>query len=929
MYIGNTPFQGLVGGGNILDASIEGVDLSTSAIAARLGYTPVDPGAAVFSATVGISSGNLNFSSTGQKITADFSNGTVANRAAFQTTTANSATRLTVLPSGTGTISAINLHGASDPTNSSVAQFNMVDGTSAQVQSNRFGTGTYYPLTFHTSNTEQVRIDTSGNFKLNGGYMSFGDNGYIRADSEGWLQLQSGTSGTRIMNSSNAAAYVTIDSSGNFLLGVTDTNPPTSANAFAFAKSDNTLRFSNTTAAGKVWTIGTATPGIASQSDFFSFGRYNGTAWAELARFDNAGRLMIGVTSNINATTALQVYWSNNARIGIDSPDSQGFYFTKAGANNGTFRVDTNGNYEWYTKTVSQAMILAAGGDLLINATANYTGAKLYVENKINVNYSGEIAMRYNNSSSTENTGYWKGMTGTSPASGGSARGLHLFNYDKDSDEGINFWTGIPGSATRLARILPSGNVGIGTDSPAVKLHVTGNGEVLRVATTTNGYLSWYRGATWAGYIDAESGGDMTYANATSTGNIKFITNSGERMRITAGGSVGIGETSPANRLSVTSTGSSNTGVIGITATDSSSSFIWASQAFDSVMPAGSTFLHMIGKSGSTRNAGYIGYRWNSDAASGNLLTFGHFGVDYAMNLTGAGNVGIGTTTPQGTLELKGNYEAGYSLVLSGTYGTGRSWGFRTHGGNSETFALYDITGTLRRMYFSSTGETVFENGSGVQRLFIDANGQVGIATAPGYKFHVEDSSALSSGFRNHSSFTMSNMTGGGLSVGIGKSGSTNNLAKVVFNYAGSGSTSNSLGLGFWDNDNKWKLFPTGRLDINGVSVFYTAGNCGGVDSFYVDIPIANDNTGSANTYHIQASFSHASWGGYGCLLDTWYNARGAGNFIEQYDTRAVTSSNGGSWSVSKPAAGTLRITKNAGTYSGGGPYWIRVTFAA
>ena len=44
--IGNAPFQGLVSGGEILDASIEGVDLSTSAIAARLGYTPVDPGAA-------------------------------------------------------------------------------------------------------------------------------------------------------------------------------------------------------------------------------------------------------------------------------------------------------------------------------------------------------------------------------------------------------------------------------------------------------------------------------------------------------------------------------------------------------------------------------------------------------------------------------------------------------------------------------------------------------------------------------------------------------------------------------------------------------------------------------------------------------------------------------------------------------------------
>jgi hypothetical protein len=327
MYIGNTPFQGLVGGGNILDASIEGVDLSTSAIAARLGYTPVDPGAAVFSATVGISSGNLNFGSTGQKITADFSNGTVANRTAFQTTTTNGATRLTVLPNGTGTISAINLHGASDPTNASVAQFNMVDGTSAQVQSNRFGTGTYLPLTFHTSNTEQVRIDTSGNFKLNGGYMSFGDNGYIRADSAGWLQLQSGTSGTRIMNSSNGAAFLTIDSTGNVGTGASISSKSSAINDQGIATYGSwtsiqengfydaganflhnaiktsgvndtwNYRFNNTATRYKMlngvhsWL--TAAGGFAA-----------GTAisWNQAMTLDTAGNLLVGVTSSSQST---------------------------------------------------------------------------------------------------------------------------------------------------------------------------------------------------------------------------------------------------------------------------------------------------------------------------------------------------------------------------------------------------------------------------------------------------------------------------------------------------------------------------------------------------------------------------------------------------------------------------------------------------
>ena len=46
------------------------------------------------------------------------------------------------------------------------------------------------------------------------------------------------------------------------------------------------------------------------------------------------------------------------------------FYFTKAGVDNGTYRVDTNGNFEWYTKTVSQAMTLTAAGNLLVGTTS-------------------------------------------------------------------------------------------------------------------------------------------------------------------------------------------------------------------------------------------------------------------------------------------------------------------------------------------------------------------------------------------------------------------------------------------------------------------------------------------------------------------------------------------------------------------------------
>jgi hypothetical protein len=105
---------------------------------------------------------SLTFGSTAQRIIGDFSDATVANRLAFQTSTVNGNTRVTVIPNGTGTITSINLHDVPDPTNSSAAQVNMVSGSAMQVVSNRFGTGAYLPMTFLTDGSEQMRLTSTG-----------------------------------------------------------------------------------------------------------------------------------------------------------------------------------------------------------------------------------------------------------------------------------------------------------------------------------------------------------------------------------------------------------------------------------------------------------------------------------------------------------------------------------------------------------------------------------------------------------------------------------------------------------------------------------------------------------------------------------------------------------------------------------------------
>jgi hypothetical protein len=105
---------------------------------------------------------NLTFSGTGNRITGDFSNATVANRVMFQTSVVNGVTALQVMPNGTATQSQLACINGTDPNNASGVQIR-VNATEATLMGYNTGTGVSLPLTFYTGGAERVRIDTSGN----------------------------------------------------------------------------------------------------------------------------------------------------------------------------------------------------------------------------------------------------------------------------------------------------------------------------------------------------------------------------------------------------------------------------------------------------------------------------------------------------------------------------------------------------------------------------------------------------------------------------------------------------------------------------------------------------------------------------------------------------------------------------------------------
>ena len=106
-------------------------------------------------------SGNITLG-TGTKIQGDFSNATFSNRTMFQTSTVNGMSYLSVIPNGTSTNAGISCFASSDANNSAFGDISN-NGAYTRIRSTKSGTGSFTPIAFFTSDTETMRIDTSGN----------------------------------------------------------------------------------------------------------------------------------------------------------------------------------------------------------------------------------------------------------------------------------------------------------------------------------------------------------------------------------------------------------------------------------------------------------------------------------------------------------------------------------------------------------------------------------------------------------------------------------------------------------------------------------------------------------------------------------------------------------------------------------------------
>jgi hypothetical protein len=183
---------------------------------------------------------------------------------------------------------------------------------------------------------------------------------------------------------------------------------------------------------------------------------------------------------------------------------------------------------------------------------------------------------------------------------------------------------------------VSSGNVGIGTTSPNDTLEVAGANAFIRVNRTgaePGISFRYSNSGTNRGDIAVTSGGAMYFTAGGST----------ERMRIASDGNVGIGTSSPTQKLSVAAAAA----LMDITSTTGTNF-----NGLELKNTSGSFYIGQDSSAGGFYGAGAYGRALYSTGAYP-MVFFTN--ATERMRITSAGNVGIGTSTPAGALDIKGD----------------------------------------------------------------------------------------------------------------------------------------------------------------------------------------------------------------------------------------------------------------------------------
>jgi hypothetical protein len=252
------------------------------------------------------------------------------------------------------------------------------------------------------------------------------------------------------------------------------------------------------------------------------------------------------------------------------------------------------------------------------------------------------------------------------------------------------------------------GNVGIGTTSPGTKLQVNSTAGTYGI-TNTNGTV------TIGTYIEASN----TYASFGTSSNhpIGFFTNNNApQMYINTSGNVGIGTTSPSEKLEIYGSAAATSNFTALKLTNGSDGGlkILFSNAVSSEL---ASIIAGVSSAGAGTDDGTLIFSTATNAVSAER-----------MRITSGGLVGIGTSSPSYLLDVNGTGSftntSGETLILSKPTGpsiqfnktatTAQGWQLS---GEETAFKLFNTTTSTVPFQLATSGAATFTGNVTIQKI--------------------------------------------------------------------------------------------------------------------------------------------------------------------------------------------------------------------
>jgi len=642
-----------------------------------------------------------------------------------------------------------------------------------------------------TASTERMRIDSAGNVGI--GTNSPGEKVVIEGATPFLLinNTDETKSGVRFADQQNigerfqavydagAAAFTLdrVESTGV----ITERMRITSAGNVVIGNGETSATPTN----GIMQATGGSGTDIAGASLTIQGGRGTGTGAGGSLLFSTAAAGTTGSTLN-TATTRMTIDSSGNLGIN-NNPPAWGSTFRAITVNgsgasissNGSNRIELgtnsyieadNSTYRYVVSNAAAKYSQATGFHQWYTAPSGTAGDAITFTERMRLTNTGEVGIATTSPAGLLEVFDVLTVPARNTTTIASKRGLSIYNNQSAGSVDTTLVYGNTASAylaignhngtsyAERMRIDASGNVGIGTSSPAARVHIVASSlagqlriqDVTTDATTKNGVVGGghYTNAEepFSGMLltsaasanKVDIGGGVSSMNAATS--IVFSTAANtttligtERMRIDSTGNLGIGTTSPDTRVTI-----SASGVNGLNLSQDLGNSVLSSRLMLSNATAGQTTVIL-------NNTGSLLFSTGATVNSSS-------GTE-RMRIDTSGNVGIGVTPNSAWSTFKVLQLSTVGCLIANDFGSNNAQvilGSNTYFDSGFVYR-YLISSTSASRYQQAAGSHIWYNapsgtaGNAItftQAMTLDASGNLGIGnTSPVTRLHVTGAS--------------------------------------------------------------------------------------------------------------------------------------------------------------------------------------------